>query len=74
MRVYRQLVCTRLGIGTHSALIGVIRSPEVRARLLQAGAEVQTSTPAELSTFITLERKRWSGVIERAGKQLEGTI
>ena len=56
-----------------AALIGVIRSPEVRARLLQAGAEVQTSTPAELSTFITVERKRWSGVIERAGKQLEGT-
>jgi tripartite-type tricarboxylate transporter receptor subunit TctC len=56
-----------------AALIAVIRSPDVRARLLQAGAEVQTSTPAELSAFITNERKRWSGVITRAGKQLEGT-
>jgi tripartite-type tricarboxylate transporter receptor subunit TctC len=56
-----------------AALIAVIRSPDVRARLLQAGAEVQTSTPAELSAFITNERKRWSGVIARAGKQLEGT-
>jgi tripartite-type tricarboxylate transporter receptor subunit TctC len=56
-----------------AALISVIRSPDVRARLLQAGAEVQTSTPAELSTFIVNERKRWSDVIDRAGKQLDGT-
>ena len=56
-----------------AALIAVIRSPDIRARLVQAGAEVMTSTPAELSAFIVAERKRWSGVIERAGKQLEGT-
>ncbi len=56
-----------------AALIAVIRSPEVRARLLQAGAEVTTSTPQEVNQFLLAERKRWSGVIERAGKNIEGT-
>jgi tripartite-type tricarboxylate transporter receptor subunit TctC len=56
-----------------AALISVIRSPEMRARLAAAGAEVMTSTPAELSTFLTNERKRWGDVIQKAGKELEGT-
>lgn len=56
-----------------AALISVIRSPDVRARLLQAGAEVTTSTPQEMNQFLIAERKRWSGVIERAGKNIEGT-
>ena len=57
-----------------AALIAVIRTPEVRARLAGAGAEVMTSTPAELSTFLTNERKRWGDVIQKAGKELEGTV
>ena len=57
-----------------TALIGVIRSPDVRARMVAAGAEVMTSTPAELEGFITSERKRWASVIQRAGKELEGTV
>lgn len=56
-----------------AALIAVIRAPEVRARLAGAGAEVMTSTPTELSTFLTNERKRWGDVIQKAGKELEGT-
>ena len=56
-----------------AALIAVIRAPEVRARLAGAGAEVMTSTPAELSSFIGKERERWTNVIQKAGKELEGT-
>lgn len=56
-----------------AALITVIRTPELRARLAAAGAEVMTSTPAELSTFLANERKRWGDVIQKAGKELEGT-
>jgi tripartite-type tricarboxylate transporter receptor subunit TctC len=56
-----------------AALIAVIRTPEVRARLSAAGAEVMTSTPQEIQQFLVSERQRWSGVISRAGKQLEGT-
>lgn len=56
-----------------AALIAVIRAPEVRARLAAAGAEVMTSTPAELTSFIGKERQRWTDVIQKAGKELEGT-
>jgi tripartite-type tricarboxylate transporter receptor subunit TctC len=56
-----------------AALIAVIRAPDVRARLVAAGAEVMTSSPAELNAFLQADRKRWTSVIERAGKQLEGT-
>ncbi len=56
-----------------AALIAVIRSPDVRARLVAAGAEVMTSSPAELNAFLLTDRQRWTRVIERAGKALEGT-
>ncbi|GAB3769649.1 tripartite tricarboxylate transporter substrate binding protein [Ramlibacter monticola] len=55
-----------------AALIQVIRAPEIRARLTEAGAEVMTSTPQETSDFLARENKRWANVIQRAGAQLEG--
>ncbi len=54
------------------ALIAVIRSPDVRARLVGAGAEVMTTSPKETSDFLVGEGKRWAAVIQSAGKQLEG--
>jgi len=55
-----------------AALIQVIRAPELRARLAAAGAEVMTSTPQETTAFLQGEARRWGGLIQRAGKQLEG--
>lgn len=55
-----------------AALVQVIRSPEVRARLTEAGAEVMTSTPQETDEFLARENKRWASVIQRAANQLEG--
>jgi tripartite-type tricarboxylate transporter receptor subunit TctC len=57
-----------------AALISVIRSPDIRARLVALGAEVQTSTPKETSDFLQREGKRWGDLIVRAGKQLEGNV
>ncbi len=57
----------------NSALIAVVRAPEIRARLVELGAEVMTSSPSETGAFIATDRKRWAGVIDRAGKQIEGT-
>lgn len=57
-----------------AALIGVIRLPDVRAKLAGAGAEVMTSTPQETSEFLSRESKRWAQVLQRAGKQSEGTV
>ena len=53
-------------------LIRVVRSPDMRARLVAAGAEVMTSSPAETTEFLVRESKRWASVIQRAGSQLEG--
>lgn len=55
-----------------AALIQVIRAPELRARLAAAGAEVMTSSPQETTAFLQGEAKRWGGLIQRAGQQLEG--
>ena len=57
-----------------AALIQVIRMPDLRAKLAAAGAEVMTSSPAETTAFLAGEAKRWSGVIQRAGNQLEGNV
>lgn len=57
-----------------AALVRVIRAPEMRARLAAAGAEVMTSSPQETTDFLLREGKRWASVIQRAGKQLEGTV
>ena len=56
-----------------AALIRVIRIPEIRARLVELGAEVMTSSPAETTQVVLQDRKRWASVIERAGKAIEGT-
>lgn len=53
-------------------LIAVIRSPDLRARLVGAGAEVLTTTPKETTEFLQREGKRWAAVMQRAGKNLEG--
>ncbi len=57
-----------------SALITVIRAPDIREKLVAAGAEAMTSTPAETTEFLAREAKRWAGVIQRAGTQLEGNV
>ncbi len=57
-----------------AALIQVIRMPEMRSRLVAAGAEVMTSTPAETNEFLARESKRWASVIQRAGNQIEGNV
>lgn len=57
-----------------AALIQVIRAPEIREKLVAAGAEAMTSTPAETTEFLAREAKRWAGVIQRAGNQLEGNV
>lgn len=53
-------------------LIKVIRSPDLRAKLAEAGAEVMTTSTAEIDGFMNDERKRWSTLIKRAGPRVEG--
>lgn len=57
-----------------AALIQVIRAPDIREKLVAAGAEAMTSTPAETTEFLAREARRWADVIQRAGAQLEGNV
>jgi len=55
-----------------AALVQVIRMPDIRAKLVGAGAEVMTSTPKETSDFLVREGQRWGALVQRAGAKLEG--
>jgi tripartite-type tricarboxylate transporter receptor subunit TctC len=52
-------------------LTRIIRSPEVRERLVSQGAEVHTMTPAEYSAFFERERKHWAKVVAQGGIKIE---
>jgi tripartite-type tricarboxylate transporter receptor subunit TctC len=52
-------------------LTRIIRSPEVRERLVSQGAEVYTMTPPEFAGFFERERKNWAGVVAQGGVKLE---
>ncbi len=47
--------------------IQVINTPEVKERFLNAGFEVEGSSPQELSAWIKSEMTRWSKVLKDAG-------
>lgn len=52
-------------------LTRIIRSPEVRERLVSQGAEVHTMNPAEFSVFFERERKQWATVVAQGSVKLD---
>jgi tripartite-type tricarboxylate transporter receptor subunit TctC len=52
-------------------LTRIVRSPEVRERLVSQGAEVYTMTPTEFSAFFERERKNWATVVLQGGVKPE---
>jgi tripartite-type tricarboxylate transporter receptor subunit TctC len=57
----------------NAELLRVMNSPEIKKRMEDAGAEVMTSTPEEITEFLNKEKARWETVISRAGANIEGT-
>jgi tripartite-type tricarboxylate transporter receptor subunit TctC len=57
----------------NAALLKIMAMPDITKRMNDAGADVTTSTPEEISSFIVKESARWEGVIQKAGAELEGT-
>ena len=55
----------------NAELIRIIRSPEVRERLVSQGAEVSTMTPTEFSAFFERERKQWATVVAQGGVRID---
>ena len=52
-------------------LTRIIRSPEIRERLVSQGAEVNTMTPADFATFFERERKNWAAVVAQGGVKVQ---
>ena len=55
----------------HQELVQIIRSPEVRSKLVAQGAEVVTMSPPEFTTFFDTERTRWAQVVKQADVRLD---
>jgi tripartite-type tricarboxylate transporter receptor subunit TctC len=49
----------------HAELTRIIRSPEVRERLVSQGTEVHTMSPAEFKAFFNRERAQWATVVKQ---------
>ncbi len=52
-------------------LTRIIRSPEVRERLVSQGAEVYTMSPKEFSVFFEKERRQWAAVVAQGGVTID---
>jgi tripartite-type tricarboxylate transporter receptor subunit TctC len=55
----------------NTELVRIIRTPDVRARLVAQGAEVVTMAPPDFARFFDTERKRWARVVTEAGVKLD---
>ena len=58
-----QEVVTRL----NAAVAAVVNEPAIRQRLIDEGAEIRLTTPAEFGAFMRAENLRWAKVIQEAG-------
>ncbi len=52
-------------------LTRIIRSPEVRERLVSQGAEVHTMSPNDFTRFFERERRTWAQVVADGGVKIE---
>jgi tripartite-type tricarboxylate transporter receptor subunit TctC len=55
----------------NTELVKIIRSPEVRSRLVALGAEVITMQPQEQDQFFNKERARWLKVVSEASIKID---
>jgi tripartite-type tricarboxylate transporter receptor subunit TctC len=54
-----------------AALVGAVSDKATQAKLLAAGIEPESSTPAELKAFVISETKKWAEIVKAAGIQPE---
>jgi tripartite-type tricarboxylate transporter receptor subunit TctC len=55
----------------HGELIKAINSQEVRGRLSDEGAEIETTTPAQLSAFVRTEIDKWAKAVKVSGARVD---
>lgn len=62
-----QPVVDKLVAATHRALA----SPEMKAKFAQQGADIVTSTPAELAAKLEADLKTWAEIVKTSGARIE---
>jgi tripartite-type tricarboxylate transporter receptor subunit TctC len=55
----------------NKAIHTALNDPELRAQLVERGAEAAPSTPSELAQFVKTEIVRWGGAVKRSGASIE---
>ncbi len=55
----------------HAPIPAIHATPEMKDRLLKAGAEVRPQTPAQFGDFIRSERDRWAKVVKESGAKFD---
>ncbi len=55
----------------NAELVKILKSPDIRERLISEGADVETSTPEELTAFIRTEIPKWSKAVRESGTKLD---
>lgn len=62
-----QAIISRL----NTEIIKALNTPEMRQRLADEGAEIEPSTPAELSRFVRAEIVKWAKAVKDSGAQID---
>ena len=55
----------------NTELVKILKSPDIRARLISEGADVETSTPEELAAFVRSEIPKWAKAIKDSGTKID---
>lgn len=55
----------------HAAIVGVLKIPELKARLAEQGADVVANSPVEFGAYVKSEIVKWSRVIKEAGAKAD---
>jgi tripartite-type tricarboxylate transporter receptor subunit TctC len=55
----------------HDAVVKIVRTPEINARLVDLGAEPALSTPAAFAALIKAEIVKWAKVVKESGAKLD---
>ncbi|MEO5693867.1 MAG: tripartite tricarboxylate transporter substrate binding protein [Usitatibacter sp.] len=55
----------------HATITAILATPEMKDRLIKAGAEVRPQTPAQFGDFIRSERDRWAKVVKESGAKFD---
>ena len=55
----------------HDAVVRIVRTPEMNARLVDLGAEPALSTPAEFGALIKAEIVKWAKVVKESGAKVD---